>query len=156
MAAHFLREIDLSGASGDWRDQMVAYWSEMRRVALLHPQLLALARRVLPTPAQSWSLMERQLELMQTAGLDLDASVALYRVLHRYTVGSVVLDIATGPAETADDQSRRFAERAASLSAEEFPSLVEVGRRYPPAPPEQLFAAELRRLIDLMVPPAPV
>src|SRR5688500_3597932 len=129
-------EIELPTTDGDWRAAMRRRAVSTREVLNRHRWAVGLMEsRRSPGPA-SFRLHNAVLGCLREAGFSIELTIQAYSVLDAYIYGfalqekSVPFDTAEESAAVAEEQARRFAERAeerqTAALAEEFPYLAEV------------------------------
>jgi hypothetical protein len=129
-------EIELPGPDVDWRAAMRRRAISTREVLNRHRWAVGLMEsRRSPGPA-SLRVHNAVLGCLREGGFSIELTIHAYSVLDAYIYGfalqekSVPFDTAEESAAVADEQARRFAERAAEQQtaalAEEFPYLAEV------------------------------
>lgn len=134
--------------AGDWRGEIEAGASALRKTLLRHPTLTPLfaSSRALNGP-HALAGRERILAILQRAGLDARQTVDAYLVLIHYVVGFTFTE-AGDLARTGDPAPASVRQFYAGLDPGTLPATVALAARLADRDAEREFAFGLRLLLD--------
>lgn len=146
-----LAELDVAGATGDWKEQAGGTLRSLRRLLIAHPAVIRiLGGREVLTP-NSLRLVEHSIAALRAAGLDGPDAVRAYGILLTYTLGFAVYEVPRrdpGPPVPEQLIRDRIWIASQALTPAMFPNIVELGAPLAALATEDQFEFGLRVILD--------
>lgn len=132
VAAEVFTELEVPiGPLGRWQDEMAALMGELRRVYLLHPNVLPILGTRPPSGPEMAPIIERALATFAAAGLPDSQSIYLLNVCGVFTLGHCLSEVgpqplgAAEPAVVTDPHARAVAFASAPTVAAAYAATVD-------------------------------
>lgn len=123
---HLLSAIPAVPADESWPDQVRAACRGLRRLMLQHPCLAQLVAARPLSGQETARLTEGLLAVLRSAGLDAETSARAHTTLFTYVLGATSWELQLAAERGDPEGRRRLRATMESLSADEFPTVVEL------------------------------
>lgn len=120
-------EIDVPSKNADWRESMRRRAISARTALTRHSWAIGLLETRGPTGPTALGYLDAVLGSLRATGFSIDDAAHAFWLLDSYVYGHVVQEIAM-TFRPSDDTNESAASSLASVTADEFPHLVEVAR----------------------------
>jgi AcrR family transcriptional regulator len=125
---HLLAELPAPPAEGSWQDQVRVLCRSLRRLMMRHPALgQLLAARPL-SGHETAAAAEGLLRVLRSAGFEPQAAARSHTTLFTFVLGATTWEIQLTAEKQDPDRNRRLRATMESLSAAEYPTVVELAR----------------------------
>lgn len=142
-------EAPLADGNATAEDQLVAYFSAVRRIMIENADLYRLARPA-GVPGADWDMLERVYSLFGQLGLAPAAVVETQLTLMQYTLGNALFWAALGP-DGLTPLIQATGGAIADLDPQFYPHLHDFRKLDEFPDPEATFAANVRSVIHMAV-----
>jgi AcrR family transcriptional regulator len=125
---HLLAELPAPPSEGSWQDQVRALCRNLRRLMLQHPALAQLLAARPLSGHETAAAAEGLLSVLRAAGFGPAAAARGHTTLFTSVLGATSWEIQLAAEKQDPDRYRRLRATMESLSAAEYPTVVELAR----------------------------
>jgi AcrR family transcriptional regulator len=125
---HLLAELPAPAAEGSWQDQVRTVCRSLRRLMLRHPALAQLLAARPLSGHETAAAAEGLLRVLRSAGFEPQTAARSHTTLFTFVLGATTWEIQLTAEKQDPDRNRRLRATMESLSAAEYPTVVELAR----------------------------
>jgi AcrR family transcriptional regulator len=125
---HLLAELPAPPADGSWQDKIRAVCRNLRLLMLRHPALAQLLAGRPLSGHETAAAAEGLLQVLRSAGFDAESAARSHTTLFTFVLGASSWEIQMAAEKQDPDRRRRLRATMESLSAAEYPTVVELAR----------------------------
>lgn len=125
---HLLAELPAPPEDEPWPDQVRAVCRELRLLMLQHPALTRLLAARPLSGHETAAAAERLLKVLRDAGFEPDTAARTHTTLFTFVLGATTWEIQLAAEKQDPDRNRRLRATMESLSAADYPTVVELAR----------------------------
>ena len=123
-----LGELPSPAADGPWQDQVREVCRNLRLLMLEHPCLAQLLAGRPLSGHETAATAESLLRVLRSAGLDPASAARTHTTLFTFVLGATTWELQMATEQQDPDRSRRLRATMETLSATEYPTVVELAR----------------------------
>ncbi len=125
---HLLAELPAPPSGGSWQEQVRALCRNLRRLMLQHPALAQLLAARPLSGHETAAAAEGLLQVLRSAGFGSAAAARGHTTLFTFVLGATSWEIQLAAEKQDPDRNRRLRATMESLSAAQYPTVVELAR----------------------------